>query len=51
MAGGALLEFHRDADGALFEDGIMVLKTGNTLNMLMGIVKVVITGMPETLMP
>jgi hypothetical protein len=34
MTGGAFLEFHGDADRTLFKDRIMLLKAGNTVNML-----------------
>ncbi len=51
VAGRVFALFGLDTSRALVEDRIMMLKLGNTFDMLMGIVEVIITGVSKALVP
>jgi len=48
---GAFLEFGLNANGTSVEDGIGVAELGNTVGILVGIIKMLVTNMIQALMP
>lgn len=51
MAGSTFLEFHKNANGTLFKDRIVMGKARDTVYMLMCIIEIIVTGVAKTLVP